>query len=84
MAYWGVDMVKCDHCHKPGGFDDVTLYSNFSRELNATGHPMCVPACLRACLSRDTAPPRWDEGPPLTVPLSRSGSSRSAPGATTT
>lgn len=42
MAYWGVDLVKCDHCHKPGGVDDFTLYSNFSRHLNATGHPMCV------------------------------------------
>lgn len=50
MAYWGVDMVKCDHCHKPGGFDDVTLYSNVSPELNATGHFMCLPACPPARL----------------------------------
>lgn len=40
FAYWGVDMVKCDRCSRPSGHTDFELYSNFSRALNATGHPM--------------------------------------------
>lgn len=37
FASWGLDMVKMDWCHHPGGFTQQQLYTNFSMALNATG-----------------------------------------------
>jgi len=46
FASWGVDMVKADNCHHPStGETTQELFTQFSRALNATGHPMLFSLC---------------------------------------
>lgn len=45
FAKWGVDMVKADYCHKPSNESGRDLYTQFSKALNATGHPMLFALC---------------------------------------
>jgi len=40
-----MDFVKTDNCHKPGNESDITLYTRFSKALNATGRPMLFSLC---------------------------------------
>lgn len=46
FASWGVDMVKADNCHHPSsGETTQELFTQFSKSLNATGHPMLFAMC---------------------------------------
>ena len=45
LAEWGVDMVKMDHCSKPGNETDQSLYGQMSKALNATGRPILFSLC---------------------------------------
>ncbi len=40
-----MDLVKADNCHKPSGYSELELYTNFSRALNATGRPILFSLC---------------------------------------
>ena len=45
FANWTLDLVKTDNCAKPGQFTDQELFTNFSHQLNKTGHPMLFALC---------------------------------------
>lgn len=45
FANWKLDMVKMDWCNHPHAFTQQQLYSNMSRALNQTGHPMLFNLC---------------------------------------
>jgi alpha-galactosidase len=52
MAKWGVDLIKLDFCHHPGGFTPQQLYSNFSSWMDHSGRQMMFSTC------------EWGEGQP--------------------
>ena len=45
FASWGIDLVKCDNCNRPGQFTEEQLYSNFSFYLNKTGRTILFALC---------------------------------------
>ena len=47
FAEWGIDMVKCDNCNNPKKEGETTqsLFTDFSRAMNATGREMLFALC---------------------------------------
>eukprot|EP00053_Salpingoeca_punica_P007121 m.65832 g.65832 ORF g.65832 m.65832 type:complete len:421 (-) comp14009_c0_seq1:350-1612(-) len=45
FAAWGMGYIKVDWCGNKFGYDSITLHSNFSHWLNATGRPMWLELC---------------------------------------